>query len=71
MRSDQMLHYAASDLGLHCLLRPLCPFYRLLMSKTFWMSGIVDPNQMLNLRRLIWVYFICAGLSVKYIRCIR
>ena len=21
----QMLHYTASDLGLHCLLRPVCP----------------------------------------------
>ena len=23
--SDQTLHYAASDLGLHCFLRPVCP----------------------------------------------
>ena len=22
---DQMPHYAASDLGLHCLQRPICP----------------------------------------------
>ena len=22
---DQMLHVAASDLGLHCLQRPICP----------------------------------------------
>ena len=22
---DQMLHFAASDLGLHCLLRHVCP----------------------------------------------
>ena len=35
---DQMLQNAASDLGLHCLLRPVCP-------STQGMYGIVQISQ--------------------------
>ena len=45
---DQMLHSAASDLGLHCLQRPICPNTLVitvnLMQKFNQMDGWTDEN---------------------------
>ena len=48
---DQMQHSVASDLGLHCLLKPVCPIFRVIMIPfIFGQTGLnnsVDPYQMM------------------------
>ena len=45
---DQMLHSAASDLGLHCLERPTVPILRVItvvICQNFWDNMRCEENQ--------------------------
>ena len=50
---DQMLHSAASDLGLHCLLRPICPntkskYGNMIKSNHLWNPPGSTPDKILT-----------------------
>ena len=61
---DQTQHSALSDLGLHCLQRPICPSLYCCMAKS------VDPDQTPHYAVFDLVYTVCKGLSVQILRVI-
>ena len=52
--SDQMQHDAASDLGLHCLLRPVCPIRVNMVNQVFVQT---DSEKILHHHRA-WLFII-------------
>ena len=47
---DLMLHFAASDLGLHCLLRPAVPIFRVIRYLFFHAKQTLILNDNINVK---------------------
>ena len=45
---DQLLHSAASDLGLHCLLKPVCPIFKVIMVPTGIISAFCTKMYLMS-----------------------
>ena len=64
---DQMLHSVAIDLGLHCLLRPVCPTLRVIILTANKTSNCVtfkcNKNTQYFMKKTVGYYHVLAQMN--------